>query len=232
MKLANLLTRTFGLPFGLIRGIWKIACDGSRDISNKRKYPQSLIDNGCCFTEDTIIGKNAQVLRGSFINHSQIGAYSYVGFNAMIQNAIIGNYCSISTDVRIGLGSHPLHLFSTSPIFYRKNNTLKIQLIEEDLLFEEYKPIIIGSDVWVGANVIVMDGVEVGHGSVIAAGAVVTRDVPPYAVVAGIPAKIIKYRFSPEKVQMLLEKAWWRKNPEEIHAMQTELNSICGTEIS
>lgn len=174
-------------------------------------------NNRCTFSD----------LRGSVVNHSQIGSYSYVNYNCCIQNAIIGNYCSISTNVSIGLGAHPLHLFSTSPVFYKASNTLKVKLIKEDIEFDEYKPIRIGSDVWIGTKASILDGVTIGHGACVAAGAVVTKDVPAYAVVGGIPAKIIKYRFDSETIKTLLQTGWWEKSAEQVHAMRKELTQIC-----
>ncbi len=70
----------------------------------------------------------------------------------------------------------------------------------------------IGNDVWIGANVLILDGVTIGNGAIIAAGAVVTKDVPPYAVVGGVPAKIIKYRFNKEEIDFLEQLKWWEKD--------------------
>ena len=113
-----------------------------------------------------------------------------------MQNTTIGNYCSIARNVSIGLGLHPLNLFSTSPIFYKRQNALLLDLISKDNEFKEYQPITIGNDVWIGANAIIMDGITIGNGAVIAAGAVVTKNVPAYAIMGGVPAKLIKYRFA------------------------------------
>ncbi len=228
MKIAQkILNRVLWMPIGLVKGILEIANDKARDYNNKRLYPHALIDTNCCFTSDTIIGEHSQILKGSVVNHCRIGKYTYVSYNALLQNTIIGNYCSISSNVKIGLGLHPLNLFSTSPIFYKVKNTLKVKLLEKDLEFEEYKSIEIGSDVWIGAGAIVMDGVKVGHGAVIAAGAVVTKDIPPYAIVGGVPAKIIKFRFSEEVRESLLESRWWEKKAEDVNAMREQLLSIC-----
>lgn len=152
-------------------------------------------------------------MEACLINHSRIGDYTYVSRNAIIQNTTIGNYCSISYDLICGLGRHPLNGFSTSPIFYRKDNNNGVPIVDSNSDFEEYLPIEIGNDVWIGARVTILDGVTIGNGAVIAAGAVVTKDVPAYAIVAGIPAKIIRYRASELQINDLQESQWWNLSP-------------------
>ena len=113
---------------------------------------------------------------------------------------------SVAYGVRIGLPEHPVNMVSTSPKIYRN---IKLKDIKD-----VYFPPIIGNDVWIGANAIILQGVTIGDGAIIAAGAVVTKDVPPYAIVGGVPAKVIKYRFSDDVILKLLEIKWWDK-PEE-----------------
>ncbi len=204
---------------------------GARDIQNKRRFSSSIIDDGSCFSDDTIISSHSHILKNCIINHTQIGKYTYVSRNALIQNTTIGNYCSISHDVILGLGAHPLTMFSTSPIFYKVYNNLNVKLVERDISVQEYKPIIIGSDVWIGARVIVMDGVTIGHGAVVAAGAVVTKDVPPYAIVGGVPAKVIRYRFSENIRNALLESEWWKKSAQDVYLSKERLNDICNDHV-
>lgn len=217
----KIIYRLLYLPFGLIKMLMKLANDGARDLQNKRRFSKSIIDTGSSFTNDSKVGIKSHILSNCTINHSQIGNYSYCGKNALIQNSIIGNYCSIANEVIIGLGSHPIHLFSTSPVFYKKKNPLHVKLVEDDYKFNEYKAITIGNDVWIGARAIVMDGVSVGDGAIIAAGAIVTKDVSPYAIVAGIPAKVIKYRFDPKTIKKLFNTKWWDKTPDEINPIDT-----------
>lgn len=215
MKAKKFFFRITLAPLGLIKELCTLANKGARDLINKRKFSHAIIDNGCCFTDDSQIGNNSHLFTNCIVNHSFIGNYTYIGRNSLIQNAKIGNYCSISHEVICGLGRHPLDLFSTSPVFYRKNNPLHLQIVDKDIDFEEYLPITIGHDVWIGAHAIIMDGISIGNGAVIAAGAVVTKDVPPYAIVAGIPAKIIKYRSEREN-QLKQQDTWWLCDPKSV----------------
>ncbi len=213
------------MPLGLIKGFIKLANDNARDIENKKRFPKSIIDAGSSFTSDSTIGKHSHILTGAIINHSHIGNYTYCSRNVLIQNTSIGNYCSIAHDVVMGLGAHPLHLFSTSTLFYKTHNTLGVKFVNENLNFEEYKPIKVGNDVWIGTRVIIMDGVTIGDGAVIAAGAVVTKNVPPYAIVGGIPAKTIKHRFSMGKINRLINSKWWELDLNEIKEKINSLNN-------
>lgn len=212
MRAKKYILRIILLPLGLIKEFCQLANKGARDLVNKRKFPHAIIDGGCCFTDDSQIGHNSHIFKNCIVNHTSIGNYTYIGRCSLIQNSKIGNYCSISHEVICGLGKHPLDLFSTSPIFYRSNNPLYLQIVDKNMKFEEYLPINIGHDVWIGARAIIMDGVNVGNGAVIAAGAVVTKDVPDFAVVAGIPAKIIKYRTERENF-IKKQENWWIYDP-------------------
>ncbi|SOD98317.1 CatB-related O-acetyltransferase [Spirosoma fluviale] len=222
----KILSRLIWVPYGLILSILELVNAKSRDLENKRRYSKAIIDSGCTFSKETLIGFNSHIFKNTTINFSQIGFFTYVGRNSFVQFAKIGNYCSISKDVMIGLGAHPLNMFSTSPLFYKANNALKIQLVERNLDFKEHSLINIGSDVWIGTKSIIMDGVTIGHGAVVAAGAIVTKDIPPYAIVAGVPAKIIKYRFSDSIQNRLLESKWWENEPSEIFNNKKNLEAI------
>lgn len=215
MKIQKYIFRIIFMPWGFIKELCQLANKGARNLANKRKFPNAIIDNGCCFTDDSHIGRNSHLFANCIVNHSLIGNYTYIGRNSLIQNTKIGNYCSISHEVICGLGRHPLDLFSTSPVFYRRNNPLYLQIVNKNIEFEEYLPINIGHDVWIGARAIIMDGVNVGDGAVIAAGAIVTKDVPPYAIVGGIPAKILKYR-SKRGFVIKQQKEWWNYDPESV----------------
>lgn len=209
MQLINVIKRLFFYPLGILKAIHILGKNGSRDFVNKTRFKNVIIDDGVCIDAQSLINERTHLLSNCMINNSVIGSYTYIGKNSIVQNTTIGKFCSIANDVCIGLGKHPIQHFSTSTLFYRIKNTLKIDLIDSDLVFNEYENINIGHDVWIGSKAIIMDGVSIGHGAIIAANSVVTKDVPPYTIVGGVPAKIIKHRFDENKIKTLLEIKWW-----------------------
>lgn len=140
-----------------------------------------------------------------------IGDYTYVGAYCSIPNAIIGKFCSIGARCSIGGWRHDYTKKATSPRLYR-------EILHQDYL-DQVMQVQIGNDVWIGDNVVIIKG-RIGDGAVIGAGAVVTKDVLPYAIVAGNPAKIIKYRFDDKRIKELLEEKWWDKIILDINSQQ------------
>lgn len=123
----------------------------------------------------------------------------------------IGRYCSIAQDVHIFNRDHPLEYKSTHSFFF--NPLLKI--VKNDT--HKFIPLRIGNDVWIGYNAIIMPTVrQIGDGAVIGAGAVINKDVPPYAIVVGNPGRVVRFRFSPQTIEKLLESHWWEKDIAEI----------------
>lgn len=218
------LYRILLLPFGLFYKFWDIAKEGARDLHNKLRFKGSNIDSGCCIDQNSRVAENSRLMNNCIINNSQIAPFTYIGNNCIIQNTTIRKFCSIANDVLIGLGKHPTDNFSTSPLFYRVNNPLKVKLVNSNSEFKEYLPVEIGNDVWIGARAIILDGVSIGQGAIIAANSVVSKDVPPYSIVGGIPAKIIKYRFSDEKINKLLSSDWWENEIKSINQSIQDLN--------
>jgi acetyltransferase-like isoleucine patch superfamily enzyme len=160
--------------------------------------------NDSCF-----LGNNNTIYERSLVNDSIIDDFSYVARDSRITRARIGKFCSVGPEVIIGLGRHPSETFvSTHPIFYSPLKQTGVTFSNKSY-FKEFDYVTIGNDVWIGARVVIIDGVKIGDGAIIAAGAVVTKDVPPYAIIGGVPAKIIKYRFSKAKIDELLELKWW-----------------------
>jgi chloramphenicol O-acetyltransferase type B len=224
MKLKNIIIRILLYPFGMLKYLHILGKNGSRDFNNKLRFKNVIIDDGVSINMNSKINHGVHILSDCVINNSNIDSYTYVGKNSIIQNAAIGKFCSIASDVCIGLGKHPLNYFSTSPIFYRTINPLKIKLVNLNLDFKEYENIYIGNDVWIGARAIILDGVKIGHGAIVAANAVVTKDIPPYAIVGGVPQKILKYRFKEEKINQLLSSNWWDDDLINIKNKISDLN--------
>lgn len=140
--------------------------------------------------------------------NSSIGAFTYLN-GADVGNAQIGAFCSVGPGALVGgLGRHPTRWLSTHPSFYSTRMQAGMCFSDADY-FDELLLTTVGNDVWLGARVVVLDGVRVGDGAIVAAGAVVTKDVPPFAVVGGVPARILKYRFSAPVIEQLLAWRWW-----------------------
>lgn len=142
-------------------------------------------------------GYKVRISRNTVVTDDvEIGDYTYINENSYIENCSIGKYCSISSNVHINPAQHNISTFSSHP--YVCNNPIN-------------KKTIIKNDVWIGLNAVIMDGLTIGNGAIIGANAVVTKNVPDYAIVGGCPAKIIKYRFSKKKIKELIENEWWNK---------------------
>ena len=161
------------------------------------------------------IDKTATIASGCQVVNSSFNRYSYCGYDCVIINCDIGKFCSLADFVFIGGAEHPMNWVSTSPVFQKVKHSGPAKRFAE---YELVKPkrTLIGNDVWIGHGATVLQGVCIGDGAIVGCNAVVTKDVPPYAVVAGVPAKIIKYRFSQEIINRLVEIKWWNFSDNEI----------------
>ena len=137
----------------------------------------------------------------------QVGKCTYCGNNVRVYDTRtkIGKFCSLAGDIDIGLSAHPTQYLSTSPFLYvdllgyNNNNCREIYS----------EPVTIGNDVWIGENVSILMGIKIGDGAIIGAHALVTKDVPPYSIAVGVPAKILRYRFEKNIINDLLKLKWW-----------------------
>ncbi len=155
-----------------------------------------------------ILAEHVIIQRNNMIYDAKLGRYSYTGKNATIWHSEIGAFCSLSWNVSIGGANHDYERVTTHSFLYAKDFGL---LPDGECGYDRFdNHCIIGNDVWIAANACICRGVKVGDGAVIAAGAVVTKDVEPYTIVAGVPAKAIKKRFDDETIKRLLKIQWWK----------------------
>ena len=184
----------------------------ARFLKNKRRFHGIVrfnrttdIDPDSSFEGANSIGPDS-TFKGSMGFGSYIAAYSYI-------HAKIGRFSSIGVEVRTANGTHPFTTpyATTSPVFFStKKQAMRtfttVQRFDEDL-----PPVEIGNDCWIGDKVEIVGGKKIGDGAVVLSCAMVTKDVPPFAIVGGVPAKIIKYRYDPETIDFLANSHWWDK---------------------
>lgn len=188
---------------------------------NCRKYTRekecrflraSFFDEKCSFEGYNTIYKRTRLYSTS------MGIFSYVSNDSSLSNVKIGRFSCIGPYVRNLIGEHPTSkIASIHPVFFSIQNKLsrsfvtKQKFVEVQYIDGDYCNLI-GNDVWIGGNVTILPGVSIHDGAIVAAGSVVVNDVPPYSIVAGVPAKVVKYRFTQEQIDFLLQMKWWEKD--------------------
>lgn len=183
------------------------------------------------FNKNTVFEGNNVVQSGAIISNSTIGRNTYISENSVLVNCIIGRFCSIASGVRVADGTHPSSVFvSTCPTFFSTRKQNGQSFVDRnkypEVIQVEGRAAIVGNDVWIGCNAIVRGGVKIGDGAIVAMGAVVTKDVPPYAIVAGVPARIIKYRFSEDQITHLLKIQWWNQTEDWLVSHAEDFENI------
>ncbi len=181
--------------------------------SSTRVSYKTIINSKTIFEGHNVIRENTS------IGNSKIGYGTYIDSNSNLDNSKIGRFCSIANNVTVIKYTHPTkNNVSTHPAFFSVLKQAGFSYVNENLFEEELfwnridkVTVKIGNDVWIGCHAIIMGGVEIGDGAIIAAGAIVTKDVLPYSIVGGVPAKPIKKRFSENEINFLLEYKWWNK---------------------
>jgi phosphonate metabolism protein (transferase hexapeptide repeat family) len=181
--------------------------------ANRNKNNNLILEVGCLLS-NVNFGKNNYLGKNVVLTNSSIGDYSYINSDSKIRNTKIGKFCSIGSNVQIILGKHPYNFVSTHPSFY--SNNMIFRTFSDLNYIDEYEEVTIGHDVWIGEGALIPKGVTIGNGAIIAARAVVTKDVEAYSIVGGIPAMHIKFRFDKDIVNHINSSEWWNFNEEEL----------------
>lgn len=172
------------------------------------RFPTCRFYTGATVDSRSTLGRYNVIFQNTSIANSSLGDHTYVQKNSSLLNCSVGKFCSIASNVSIGLGRHPVEQVSTHPAFYSATQPIARTYSDADR-YDPFEPIKIGNDVWIGHSALIMDGVCIGNGAAIGANAVVTKDVPPYAIVGGVPAKLIRFRFDDDTIRKLAALAWW-----------------------
>jgi acetyltransferase-like isoleucine patch superfamily enzyme len=182
-----------------------------------RLYPQAVFQHGaeahgeCQLAEGVALGPKTNLV------NCEVGRYTYFAGYSALSRCRVGAFCSLGPHLEAGFGRHPTNYVSAYPSFYSSQSAGRADFgVVTD--FAEHLPITIGNDVWIGAHCLIMDGVTIGDGAFIAAGAVVAQDIPPYAIAGGVPAKVIRPRFDEEETAFLLQLKWWERDLDWIRA--------------
>lgn len=173
------------------------------------------------------LGRYTEIGAGSQVSNSTIGDYSYAVENTQIAYANIGKFANIASHVRIYASRHPMQRASLHHFSYRSSRYFEDA--DDDRDFFEWRagmPITIGHDTWLGHGAVVMPGVSIGNGAVIGANAVVTHDVPPYAIAVGVPARVIRMRLAPDIAARFERLAWWDWEHERLRAALDDFRKL------
>lgn len=185
-----------------------------------KNHKKVIVKRGACVTTSCSFEGNTVIYENCYIKDSNIGFASYIHCECSIVKTKIGRYCSIAPRVRIVNGNHPTkEIVTTHPSIYAGKRYGDL-LFNKKTEYEEYSYadhlnkyfVVIGNDVWIGDSVLILNGVTIGDGAIIAAGSVIAKDVEPYSIVAGVPAHKIRYRFTDNQIETLLEYQWWNKS--------------------
>lgn len=162
------------------------------------------------------LGRATEVAERVFMRDTVLGDYSYVERHSELRFAEVGKFCSIASNVVVNALNHPLDRVTTHKISYRPNEYFRFASLDKDLReSRQAARVTIGNDVWIGTGAIILPGITIADGAVVGASAVVTRDVEPYAIVSGMPARRRRFRFDTQTAGRLLALGWWNW-PEEV----------------
>ena len=194
-------------------------------MSTSGSGPEPRIDPTASIRDSTLAAWTAVGARTS-IAESSLDEYSYVVNDCQIIYAQIGKFCSIAAASRLNPGNHPLERAALHHFTYR---SASYDLGGDDAEFFQWRrdrPVVLGNDVWIGHGAVVLPGVSVRSGAVLGAGAVATKDIPPFAIAVGIPARVLRFRFPEPIVERLLRLAWWNWPRERLGAALPDFRAL------
>jgi phosphonate metabolism protein (transferase hexapeptide repeat family) len=185
------------------------------------------IVHGSANLRNAVLGHFTEIKERVQFWDSELGDYSYVERHSEAIYTVIGKFSAIASDVRLNALDHPVERVSQHKMTYRPNEYFLGAKLDKG--FREKRRaarVEIGHDCWIGHGAIVMPGVHIGDGAVVAAGAVVTRDVAPYAIVAGVPARFLKWRFEPELSERIIALGWWHWPHDRLAQAVADMQSL------
>jgi phosphonate metabolism protein (transferase hexapeptide repeat family) len=192
----------------------------------KKLAAQPLIDPTAQVRASTL-GRYTEVGARTRLLESELGDYSYIVNDGDMAYTTVGKFCSIAAMTRINPGNHPMWRASQAHFTYRASAYFEGEADEESFFdWRRSHRVILGNDVWIGHGAIVLPGRRIGDGAVVAAGAIVTKDVPAYAIVGGNPARVIKARFPEAVAQRLARLAWWDWSHDELHQALPDFRAL------
>lgn len=212
-KLRNYIEKLRWLS--IFRNSQRSSIGANAKIHSSSKILNSKLGNNVNVNESTTIsnceiGSECKILADCYLSNVSLGNYSYINSNSFVLRARIGKFCSIASHVYIGPGTHPMDFISTHPFTFLKEFGNLIPHDDDEIIIQrDRRSIDIGNDVWIGQGVIIMDRIKIGDGAIVGAHAVVTKDVEPYAIVVGNPAKKIRSRYSEDMIKALIAIKWW-----------------------
>ena len=191
----------------------------------KYRFPESVIYPGVTLDAKSSLGVNSVVFEHVQLIDTNLGKCSYVQSNSKFISTEVGSFCSIGSGVSVGLSSHPTSLVSSSPVFYDPRQPLPFFFVDRPSGYESISRTIIGSDVWIGEGAKIKSGLTIGVGCVIGAGSLITKNVPPYSIVGGVPGRILRKRFSDEMCEELLGSRWWESEDSKLAVLAKYMDS-------